>query len=57
MLLGYWKNDLFSLEEDLCLIILLFVDGKLLEILFNLVYWNFDKGFQEIIDWIEKCLC
>lgn len=44
MLLGYWKNDLFSLEEDLCLIILLSVDGKLLEILFNLVYWNFDKG-------------
>lgn len=45
MLLGYWKNDSFSSEEDLRLIILLFVDGKLLEILFNSVYRNFDKGF------------
>ncbi|WP_428998435.1 alpha/beta hydrolase [Escherichia coli] len=32
-------------------------DGKLLEIPFNPVYRNFDKGLQEITDWIEKRLC
>lgn len=42
MFFGFWKDDLFSFEEELWLIILLFVDGKLLEILFNLVYCNFD---------------
>ena len=57
MLSGYWKNDPFSPEEDSRLITSSSADGKLLEIPFNPVYRNFDKGLQEITDWIEKRLC
>lgn len=56
MLSGYWKNDPFSPEEDSRLITSSSADGKLLEIPFNPVYRNFDKGLQEITDWIEKTL-
>ncbi|MGQ7090695.1 alpha/beta hydrolase, partial [Escherichia coli] len=54
---GYWKNDPFSPEEDSRLITSSSADGKLLEIPFNPVYRNFDKGLQEITGWIEKRLC
>ena len=54
MLSGYWKNDPFSPEEDSRLITSSSADGKLLEIPFNPVYRNFDKGLQEITDWIEN---
>lgn len=57
MLSGYWKNDPFSPEEDSRLITSSSADGKLLEIPFNPVYRNFDKGLQEITGWIEKRLC
>lgn len=56
MLSGYWKNDPFSPEEDSRLITSSSADGKLLEIPFNPVYRNFDKGLQEITGWIEKTL-
>nr|MCX3324201.1 alpha/beta hydrolase [Bacillus paranthracis] len=57
MLSGYWKNDPSSPEEDSRLITSSSADGKLLEIPFNPVYRNFDKGLQEITGWIEKRLC
>lgn len=57
MLSGFWKNDPFSPEEESRLITSSSSDGKLLEIPFNPVYRNFDKGLQEITGWINQRLC
>lgn len=57
MLSGFWKNDPFSPEEESRLITSSSSDGKLLEIPFNPVYRNFDKGLQEITSWINQRLC
>ncbi len=50
------ERSVRSPEEDSRLITSSSADDKP-EIPFNPVYRNFDKGLQEITDWIEKRLC
>ncbi|EJO9054877.1 esterase FrsA [Cronobacter sakazakii] len=56
MLAGYWKNDIFSPEEESRLIASSSVDGKLLEIPTSPVYSNFDKALHQISGWVNHKL-